>query len=67
MNDKEIQSEVDKLRKGLETVMKVDFVGQWLDTPNPAFGDLKPLEVIERGETDRIWRMIFELQTGQPA
>jgi hypothetical protein len=26
-----------------------------------------PLQVIERGETDRIWRMIYELQSGAPA
>jgi hypothetical protein len=37
---------------------------QWLQTPNPAFGELKPLEVIERGEIDRLWSMIFYLESG---
>ena len=36
----------------------------WLDTPNDAFDGLKPLEVIERGEIDRLWNMIFYLESG---
>ncbi len=39
-------------------------IGEWLKRPNPAFEGSTPLQVIERGETDRIWRMIWELQTG---
>jgi len=34
--------------------MKADYVATWLESPNPAFGGLKPLEVVERGEIDRI-------------
>jgi len=40
------------------------FVGKWLETPNDAFGGLKPLEVIERGEIDRIWQMVHTLRSG---
>ena len=29
-----------------------------------AFDGLKPLEVIERGEIDRLWNMIFYLESG---
>jgi hypothetical protein len=32
--------------------------------PNPAFEQLKPIEVIERGHIDRIWEMIFEFRSG---
>lgn len=59
--------ELKRLQQGLAGVMQSDFVGPWLDTPNAAFTGLKPLEVIERGETDRIWRMIYELESGAPA
>ena len=45
-------------------IMKPDHVGEWLDTPNEAFSGLKPLDLIERGEIDRLWRMIFEVQSG---
>jgi hypothetical protein len=44
--------------------MKPDHVGLWLDTPNEAFSGLKPLDLIERGEIDRLWRMIFEGESG---
>ena len=50
----------------LSRVMQDDFIGEWLQAPNPAFAGLKPLEVVERGEIDRIWRMIYELESGEP-
>ncbi len=39
----------------------------WLKTPNQAFGGSQPLQVIERGEIDRIWRMIYFLESGSPS
>ncbi|MGL4423172.1 MAG: hypothetical protein ACRCZF_21095 [Gemmataceae bacterium] len=36
----------------------------WLKTPNKAFAGSQPLQVIERGEIDRIWRMIYFLESG---
>jgi transcriptional regulator with XRE-family HTH domain len=59
--------EVVRLHAALANVMDPSFVGAWLETPNEAFDQLKPLEVIERGETDRIWRMIFFLESGVPS
>jgi len=39
----------------------------WLKTPNRAFSGSQPLQVIERGEIDRIWRMIYFLESGSPS
>ena len=39
----------------------------WLETPNEAFEGSTPLQVIERGESDRLWRMIYFLRSGEPA
>ena len=50
----------------LADIMETGYVGEWLRTSNPAFEGSTPLQVIERGETDRIWRMIHQLQTGEP-
>ena len=47
--------------------MSPDFIDEWMETPNQAFGGLKPLEVWERGEEDRIWGMIFYLESGVPS
>jgi hypothetical protein len=44
--------------------VEADAISSWLDTPNEAFDGLKPLEVIERGEIDRLWNMIFYLESG---
>jgi hypothetical protein len=54
----------DRLRARLAKVMQPEFVAEWLLTPNDAFDGLKPLEVIERGEIDRLWDMIFYLESG---
>jgi DNA-binding transcriptional regulator YiaG len=58
-------TELQRLYRNLSEVMKRDFIAEWLATPNPSFENLKPLEVIERGEIDRIWRMIYDLEAGE--
>jgi transcriptional regulator with XRE-family HTH domain len=58
--------ETRRLEKALARVIKPAAVGRWLEEPNRAFRGLKPLEVVERGEVDRIWRMIFDLESGTP-
>ena len=58
--------EIQRLQQALSGVMRADFIGAWLETPNEAFSGMKPLEVIERGEVDRIWRMIYELESVVP-
>ncbi len=58
--------ELDRLFAALSEIMKPAYVGEWLKAPNDAFDGSTPLQVIERGETDRIWRMIFLVETGEP-
>lgn len=58
--------ELRRLHDALARAMKPEFLPQWLNTPNAAFGELKPIEVIERGQQDRLWRMLFEIQSGMP-
>ena len=57
-------TELTRLFDALSDMVDAKAIGQWLKQPNPAFDGSTPLQVIERGETDRIWRMIWELQTG---
>ena len=59
-------TEAGRLKEALLHVIPQDAIARWLDTPNPAFDDLKPIELVERGHTDRLWRMIYELESGQP-
>jgi DNA-binding transcriptional regulator YiaG len=60
-------TEIKRLFAALEQLVSPDAIGPWLKDPNPAFDGSTPLQVIERGETDRIWRMVYELQSGEPA
>jgi transcriptional regulator with XRE-family HTH domain len=56
--------ETERFQARLAEVVASEAIPQWLDTPNDAFDGLKPLEVIERGEIDRLWNMIFYLESG---
>jgi DNA-binding XRE family transcriptional regulator len=57
-------AEVGRLYRALRDVIDEEEIGPWFATPNDAFGGLKPLEVIERGEIDRLWEMVYRLQSG---
>jgi hypothetical protein len=58
--------EMDRLLDGLARVMKPTQIGHWLKSPSQAFDGSTPLQLVERGETDRIWRMLYDLESGQP-
>ena len=59
--------ELKRLTDALSEVMREDALGTWLQVPNDAFDGLKPLEVIDRGEIDRLWAMIYCLRSGVPS
>ena len=56
--------EVTRLFDALADVIKGSVIGEWLQRPNKKFDGSTPLQVIERGETDRLWRMIWQLREG---
>jgi DNA-binding transcriptional regulator YiaG len=58
--------EVKRLCDALSEVVDPACLGEWLKAPNGAFDDFKPLEVIERGEIDRLWEMVYRLRSGMP-
>lgn len=56
-----------ELYASLARMMEPAQVGRWLKQPNAAFAGSTPLQVLERGESDRIWHMLYDLESGQPA
>ncbi len=56
--------ELIRFRKRLAKLVKASAIPAWLETPNPAFDGLTPIEVIERGEINRLWEMIYFLESG---
>jgi hypothetical protein len=56
--------EVTRLFDALSDIIKAKAIGPWLQRPNDAFDGSTPLQVMERGENDRLWRMIWQLREG---
>jgi len=58
--------EVRRLLDALAEVVKLDVIPNWLKQRNPAFDNMTPLQVIELGEVDRLWQLVYELGSGNP-
>jgi DNA-binding transcriptional regulator YiaG len=56
--------ELERLTESLAKLFDIKTLGVWFETPNAALGGFKPVEIIERGESDKLWRMVFELESG---
>jgi hypothetical protein len=59
-------TELKRLAGALEQLVEPESIGPWLQTPNDSFERSTPAQLIERGESDRLWRMIHLLGSGQP-
>ncbi len=59
-------TEMKRLREALAKGLRPEFIRQWLVTPCEGLGGLKPVEVLERGETDRLWRVVLLIGSGMP-
>lgn len=59
-------TELKRLLKALAEVVEPAAIESWLQTPNPAFEGSTPLQVVERGEMDRLWLMLHQLGSGEP-
>ena len=57
---------LSRLFEELEKFVASENIGPWLKEPNPTFDGSTPLQVVERGESDRIWRMLYEVESGEP-
>ena len=58
--------EIDRFCSRLAEVVAADAIPTWLETPNQALGGLRPVEVVESGEIDRLWDMLYYLESGVP-
>jgi hypothetical protein len=59
-------TELKRLASALEQLVDANSIGPWLSTPNESFEGSTPAQLVERGEVDRLWRMIHLLASGQP-
>ncbi len=61
-----IYRETDRLVQALNELFGEKSVGPWLLAENDAFDGWKPLELIERGQVDVLWGMVYRLRNGVP-
>ena len=68
MNDVSLRrvKELNRLAVELAKVMKTDYIPRWLVAANEGLDGLSPVEAMERGENDRLWRTVFLLGSGIP-
>jgi Protein of unknown function (DUF2384) len=57
----DMMTEAHRLCEALSQIMPPESVGEWLRTSNLAFAGQTPIRVIESGESDRLWRMIIQI------
>jgi hypothetical protein len=51
----------DALKKAISAIGTPEQVAKWLQTPLATLRGLTPAAVIERGESDRVWRILARL------
>lgn len=57
-------NEFGRLIAELRLIVRPERMRSWWNEPASNFGGSTPLQVLERGEADRVWRMIWEIREG---
>jgi hypothetical protein len=55
-----------ELKDRLRQIVQNEFIEEWLDTPNKAFGNKTPRQLIIDQNTLEIERMLYVMETGEP-
>lgn len=61
-----MMNETNDIRIRLERLIKPEFIDSWLHTPNLAFGYKRPIDLIETNDTDKLHKMLYILESGEP-
>ena len=59
--------QLNRLASELAVSMERTFIRTWLTSPLEELDGLSPLEAMDRGENDRVWRLVFFLGSGIPS
>lgn len=58
--------EYNDIRTRLGRLIKPEFIDSWLNTPNKTLDNERPIDLIHTGDTVRLDRMIYVLESGEP-
>jgi hypothetical protein len=57
----------DELKERLKSIVQEEFVDSWLDSPNPAFDNKTPRQMVIEQNIDQIEMMISRIGSGEPS
>lgn len=57
----------DELKERLKTIVQETFIDSWLDSPNPAFDNKTPRQMVIEQNSDQIEMMIYRIGSGEPS
>lgn len=56
----------DELKERLKRIVQEEFIDSWLDSPNPAFDNKTPRQMVIEQNTLEIEAMLYRLESGIP-
>lgn len=57
----------DELKDRLKQIVQEEFIDSWLDSPNPAFDNKTPRQMVIEQNTAQIETMLYRLESGEPS
>lgn len=58
--ENDIRSRLEKL------IVEPESIEVWLNSPNKAFNNKKPIDLIHEKDTNQLYRMLYVLESGEP-
>jgi uncharacterized protein (DUF2384 family) len=58
--EKDIRSRLERL------ITQPESIEVWLNSPNKAFNNKKPIDLIREKDTNQLYRMLYVLESGEP-
>jgi hypothetical protein len=58
---------VNELKERLKRIAQETFIDSWLDSPNPAFDNKTPRQMVLEQNSDQIEMMIYRIGSGEPS
>ena len=58
---------VNELKQRLKTIIQETFIDSWLDSPNSAFDNKSPRQMVIEQNSDQIEMMIYKIGSGEPS
>lgn len=57
----------EDFKKKLSQIVDEEFIESWLQKPNAAFNNRKPIDLINEDNYQPLYAMIYRLESGEPS